>query len=67
MREREEQKAKEEEAAAPEPEVPQEVPSTWTPPTDPAFFEYIEEIKSTIQPLISSQEQIVALARWVES
>ncbi|XP_031563754.1 armadillo repeat-containing protein 3-like [Actinia tenebrosa] len=65
MREREEQKAKEEEAAPPEPQEPQEAPSTWTPPTDPAFFEYIEEIKSTIQPLLSSHEQIVALARFV--
>ena len=63
-REREEQKQKEEEAALSEVSATQqeEVP-TWQPPTDEVLHGYIVEVRNTIQPLTSSSEQIVALAR----
>lgn len=64
MREREEQKQKEEEVALSEASATQqeEVPA-WQPPTDEVLHGYIEEARNNIQPLGSNREQIEALAR----
>ena len=63
MREREEQKQREEEATLSEVSLVQqeEVPS-WQPPTDEVLRLYIEEVQHNIQPLNSNSEQIEALA-----
>ena len=64
MREREEQKQREEEAALSEVSTTQqdEVP-TWQPPTDEVLQGYIEEVRNNIQPLATTSEQVEALAR----
>ena len=64
MREREEQKQREEEAALSEVSNTQqdEVP-TWQPPTDEVLQGYIEEVRNHIQPLATTSEQVEALAR----
>ncbi|KAK3746557.1 hypothetical protein QZH41_017037, partial [Actinostola sp. cb2023] len=63
LREREEQKPKEEET--PEPSATPPAPPLWHPPSDITFYGYIEDVRSTIQPLLSSMDQVVALARFV--
>lgn len=64
MREREEQKQREEEAALSEASITQqdEVP-VWQPPTDEVLQGYIEEVRNNIQPLATTCEQVEALAR----
>ena len=64
MREREEQKQREEEAALSEVSAAQqeEVPA-WQAPTDEVLQGYIEEVRNIIQPLSSNSEQIEALAK----
>ena len=64
MREREEQKHREEEAALSEVSTTQqdEVPA-WQPPTDEVLQGYIEEVRNSIQPLATTSEQVEALAR----
>ena len=64
MREREEQKQREEEAALSEVSATQqdEVP-TWKPSKDEVLQSYIEEVQNNIQPLATTSEQVEALAR----
>lgn len=64
MREREEQKQREEEAVLSEVSTTQqdEVPA-WQPPTDEVLYGYIEEARTNIQPLGTTSEQVEALAR----
>ena len=64
MREREEQKQREEEAALSEVSTTQqdEVP-VWQPPMDEVLQGYIDEVRNTIQPLATTSEQVEALAR----
>lgn len=64
MREREEQKQREEEAALSEVSTTQQdVVPTWQPPTDEVLQGYIEEVRSNIQPLATTSQQVEALAR----
>lgn len=64
MREREEQRQREEEAALSEaPAMQQEEVPAWQPPTDEVLHGYIEEVRNNIQPLYSNIEQIEALAK----
>lgn len=64
MREREEQKQREEEAALSEVSATQQDEvASWKPPTDEVLQSYIEEVQSNIQPLATTSEQVEALAR----
>lgn len=62
MREREEQKQREEEALAEALNAQQEEALSWQPPTDEVLQSYVEEARNTIQPLFSTKDQVVALA-----
>lgn len=66
MREREEQKQREEEAALSEVSATQqdEAPN-WQPPMDEVLQGYIEEVRNTIQPLNTTTEQAEALGGFV--
>ena len=64
MREREEQRQREEEAALSEISlVQQEEVSSWQPPTDEELRMYIEDVQNNIQTLNSNRDQIEALAK----
>ena len=64
MREREEQKQREEQAALSEVSTTQqdEAPA-WQPPTDEVLQGYIEKVRNNIHPLATTSEQVEALAR----
>jgi len=63
QKEKEEQKPKEEEVPPENTLLSPPAPPPWYPPWDPIFHGYIEEVRSTIQPLLSSTDQVAALAK----
>ena len=65
IREREEQKLREEEPVAQPPSGQEEgeEPPAWQPPLDEGLQRYIEDVRNTIQSLNNTKEQVIALAR----